>query len=496
MTTTSMPELAIAEELQAEEQRALDAIFGALKEHGHWPTLRELERRLPRGYDVGDALRGLGDGILVNCDPGFDDLVRIRDDILARMPGVDELFEPLLRALPLLKEIYYDSENEPQFTSEDLRNAGWSQEDVARVGALLRLGLFPHAGAGHTPEEGTWRMKLQPGAWKLAEIESVGDLVDFMQEQDEQVSMPLSADGGTEEAESEGSEFKASPHDQVAEPAGIEYLGSDGTTRPCVEALHLFLMRAEPVVEAVLVTNGQKHAFLLGMGTYRHVAIKSGFSSGYVGEGPRGLSTALLLLRAHDVPVYEVQVSAAMMERLAASALTRDDLLQLTDRNHATPGGGRKYIFDDDREEAGGWLWRDVPMVMPFGILDSRLHDLAIGFWKDPDGTVMKAFRRLEDVVRKRSGIDGEGATLFKRAFLNDDCPLRWRVGHQGEQVGRANLFIGAFSAFRNPRMHRERGTHADELLAEFLLINELYRLENAAVTVASGAKNRPDAEG
>jgi len=45
------------------------------------------------------------------------------------------------------------------------------------------------------------------------------------------------------------------------------------------------------------------------------------------------------------------------------------------------------------------------------------------------------------------------------------------------------NLFTGAFGAHRNPRAHKELTSQNEELLAEFLLLNHLYRLERDTVT-------------
>jgi hypothetical protein len=61
---------------------------------------------------------------------------------------------------------------------------------------------------------------------------------------------------------------------------------------------------------------------------------------------------------------------------------------------------------------------------------------------------------------------------------------LTWPVNDDGEKNGRANLFTGTFMAYRNPRAHREHSS--EELLAEFLLLNQLYRLEFEAVAVSA----------
>ncbi len=43
-------------------------------------------------------------------------------------------------------------------------------------------------------------------------------------------------------------------------------------------------------------------------------------------------------------------------------------------------------------------------------------------------------------------------------------------------------LFTGAYLAYRNRRAHRESNDSAESLLAEFLLLNHLYRLEKESI--------------
>lgn len=107
--------------------------------------------------------------------------------------------------------------------------------------------------------------------------------------------------------------------------------------------------------------------------------------------------------------------------------------------------------------------------------------DLAITFWNSPDAQLFTAYRRLEDRIRERLGIGEIGAKLCSTAFYPPGR-LYWPGIENGEQVGRANLFIGAFTAYRNPRAHRQLKEPPASQLTEFLLVNQLYRLEGEAV--------------
>jgi hypothetical protein len=116
--------------------------------------------------------------------------------------------------------------------------------------------------------------------------------------------------------------------------------------------------------------------------------------------------------------------------------------------------------------------------VIPLALVDERLTDLAISFWENPDVNLMTGYRRLEDLIRRRTQLDEHGAKLFSQAFVGAKAKLAWPGLDPSEQVGRANLFVGTFMAFRNPRAHRELSHRECDALQEFLLLNLLYKLE------------------
>jgi hypothetical protein len=119
--------------------------------------------------------------------------------------------------------------------------------------------------------------------------------------------------------------------------------------------------------------------------------------------------------------------------------------------------------------------------VIPFAIIDSRLLDLARSFWDDPDDKLLKGYRRLEDIIRERTGLTEHGFRLLSKAFVGDTARLQWTGMNSGEKAGRGNLFSGAYGAHRNPRAHPELKSEHAEQLREFLLLNHLYHLEKEA---------------
>jgi len=274
--------------------------------------------------------------------------------------------------------------------------------------------------------------------------------------------------------------------------AGVQYHGLAGATRECLDSTKRLIHYGDKIHEAKLLTykdgGSTHHAFILNINYDEIIAVKSGFSSGYSGTGSRGLAKTLQLLIRHEVNVSEYEVEKELVERLDKSCLLQADLNNIEKLAPVRPDRYLDYIFAlypragrclyDDEE-----LRREFPTAMPFGLIDTRLVDLAIGFFDDPDACLMTAFRRLEDIVKKRANIKGKsGSRLFSQAFQGDESALYWEDEDKNEHASKANMFSAVYGAYRNPRAHRESRAQDKECLQEFLLINELYFLESAAV--------------
>ena len=95
-----------------------------------------------------------------------------------------------------------------------------------------------------------------------------------------------------------------------------------------------------------------------------------------------------------------------------------------------------------------------------------------------------KAYKRLEDIVRTRTGINEHSTKLFAQVFQGEKAILMWDVPDNAEIKGRVNLFTGAYMAFRNARAHREKDENLIHQYREFLLINELYLLEQETILI------------
>jgi hypothetical protein len=284
---------------------------------------------------------------------------------------------------------------------------------------------------------------------------------------------------------------------RITELAAIQYVGINGITQPCLAAIARQLSALDELInKAALLTCDSDHGFLLFTEYDTVIAVKPGFASGYPGEGPRGLAAALTLLQQHNVDVQEYLVDSAYLERLENSCLLTRDIDAVVNGRPIRPRRLSDYTYGYSEKKIGvpEDLSRHYPPTMPLGIIDQRISDLATRFRDGEDIAILSAFRRLEDLLRKRTGLNGEGTNLFSKIFLADQPLLTWAVPDKGEIKGRGNLFNAVYMAFRNARAHREVESGSTDALREFLLVNELYRLEAEAMTETE-LKSRRDYE-
>ena len=261
--------------------------------------------------------------------------------------------------------------------------------------------------------------------------------------------------------------------------AGIQYAGESGISKDCRDAVMRLLQYGDQIKLSRILSCSGTHCLLLTVNEGELVAVKSGFGSGYQGEGAHAFSYVLQLLDAHNVQIKEYEVDDDVIERLDSSSLTVSDIDKLDAARPVRPTRWHEYVFKDDWENKDkGAVWKGFHPVIPFAIIDSRISSLAISFWEGPDDKLLTGYRRLEDIVRKRTGIDEHGAKLFSQAFVGDKARLGWKKLDGGERAGRGSLFTAAYTAYRNTRAHRELNDDGHNQVVEFLLLNHLYLLE------------------
>jgi hypothetical protein len=278
-------------------------------------------------------------------------------------------------------------------------------------------------------------------------------------------------------------------NDSGIELAAIEYVGIAGISQECQDAVLRLIHFGNRITHARILSCSTTHCLLLTVDVGDYVAVKSGFASGYRGEGPRRFSYVLQVLDSHRAEIEEYKVSEEFLDRLDNSALTKTDLEMLESLRPCRPSPWHDYVFEKHFEDArNGTLWQqEFPAVIPLALIDSRIIDLALSFWSSPDNNLLLGYRRLEDIVRRRTGIDQHGAKLFSQAFNPSGGALTWNDADDGERSGRMQLFTATYSAHRNPRAHRELSSREKELLSEFLLLNHLYRLEKESAEAKDG---------
>ncbi len=99
----------------------------------------------------------------------------------------------------------------------------------------------------------------------------------------------------------------------------------------------------------------------------------------------------------------------------------------------------------------------------------------------DYETAVFKAFKTLEDLVRKRAGLPNEmiGTALMRTAFNPVNGPLTDITEHEGEREALAHLMAGAIGRFKNPTSHRFTGL--DDPVATL----EILQLASSLIRVA-----------
>jgi hypothetical protein len=268
------------------------------------------------------------------------------------------------------------------------------------------------------------------------------------------------------------------------QPAGIEYVGIAGISKECQDAVLRFIQFGTRITHCRILSARRRHCLLLTLEVGDQAAVKSGFASGYGGEGPRRFSYVLQILDSHGAEIVEHDVPRRLLDKIDDSVLTKSDLKRVKKMRHVRPSRWHDYVSERDFERAReGTLWHEeFPPVIPFALIDARIMDLARDFWNSPDNSLLVGYRRLEDIVRDRTAIKHHGTKLFSHAFNPKDGVLTWEHVDDGERAGRMQLFTGTYGAHRNLRAHKEVKTHSAELVAEFLLLNHLYCLERDAV--------------
>lgn len=270
-----------------------------------------------------------------------------------------------------------------------------------------------------------------------------------------------------------------------AKLAGIQYLGESGITQECKKAVINLVHAGERIEEVKILTfeepYSKAHALLLALEYDIQIVIKGGFASDYNGEGPKGYAFVLNLLAQYTDNIDEYIVPQRIFERISSSSLTVKDLEYINSIGKVRPV--RWYEFIQFSNENRNNVFSEFPLTIPMALIDPRLIEQALEFETNPDNAIMNGYRKIESIVRERTGLNNESSTkLFAKAFQGNDPVLYWKNLDSGESKGRASLFTNVFMAYRNNRAHQEPKHNLSDDIREFMLINQLFILENEAV--------------
>lgn len=268
-----------------------------------------------------------------------------------------------------------------------------------------------------------------------------------------------------------------------------------GNTQDALDALTEVLQSDPPVVGCVFVTAGDREGgqHLLVMITEdekfpRPVVIRSGFTSGYGGEGPVGTSLAITLLDDLNIRPLSVVVDSSLFERIDQGTATYEELRGLWDHSLAGWKRGKDvshYVLerDFDRSEKHQSWRRSVAPRLTYSLVSPDLFDLIPQFERNPREALIAGFRRLESEIRaalQRVGVettDRAAVQLIRLAF-GKDGRLRWAdvPADSSEHLGRVEMLAGAFQALRNKRAHEEddASDHVENI-QDFYVLSRVY---------------------
>ena len=258
----------------------------------------------------------------------------------------------------------------------------------------------------------------------------------------------------------------------------INFVGT-GYTKASIEAVQRYLLFGDKIDKVFIFSCEHEHSLVLQI-KQTWVIIKSGFASGYLGEGSKGFAYILALLENYCNDIDEFEVNRKIIQKIEHNSLQEEEIQSILNGKQQSRAHWIDYILDINNQLYSDFsLWKKFPVQIPYSIVDFRLIKVALNFFDDPDARLNDAYRDLEDILRKKTGENfGFGSDLIKKAFPSSKSSLQWNDCSENENEARRSLFINVYNAYRNRRAHRKENMMHDEYLVEFLAVNHLFRLE------------------
>lgn len=107
----------------------------------------------------------------------------------------------------------------------------------------------------------------------------------------------------------------------------IKYEGSTSATQYCIDDFMRRLYGSRKIVDMTILTCENYHAMMLCFEDQDLVVfIKSGLTSGYPGEGPKGTSLIIRLAEDAKITIKELAVTPSLFKRINSSLITVKDV--------------------------------------------------------------------------------------------------------------------------------------------------------------------------
>lgn len=107
----------------------------------------------------------------------------------------------------------------------------------------------------------------------------------------------------------------------------IKYEGSTSATQYCIDDFMRRLYGSRKIVDMTILTCENYHAMMLCFENQDLVVfIKSGLTSGYPGEGPKGTSLIIRLAEEAGITIKELNVAPSLFKRINSSLVTEKDV--------------------------------------------------------------------------------------------------------------------------------------------------------------------------
>lgn len=213
------------------------------------------------------------------------------------------------------------------------------------------------------------------------------------------------------------------------------------------------------------------------------IAILRNLNASDASYARRGLRENIILFNYSNQYAAQYQsVSQPDCARAISAGLQHLINIGMLTPNPQSPGHGC-YVLTDRakafKDEADYERYRHAARY-PRGAIHPAIEQNTYSeFMKgDYDTAVFKAFKTLEDTVRRRAGFDNSrvGVTMMRDAFhsTREVAPLTDKTEEGGEREALMFLMAGALGRFKNPSSHRFTGLDDPVATIEILQLASL----------------------